>query len=159
MRLGYSILMAALAAGSVACSSSTGDTGTGGGGTGGATGSGGDDSTVSAGGGTGTGGDAGTGGGDTGDGVCVTENVEVDVNGEAFCDVDCDVAFPGATGEFAQCTISCVDDTDCGDLTCFDFDGAGICLHDCLDGNACPGSSEYVCDETANFCDPDGVSG
>jgi hypothetical protein len=160
MRLGLSMmLMAALAAGSVACSSSTGDTGTGGGGTGGATGSGGDDSSVSAGGNAGTGGDAGTGG-STSDGICDSENVLVEADGTALCDEDCDVAFSNGNPDVAQCTISCETDADCGDLTCFADDaGNSACLFDCLDGNACPGTGEYVCDETANFCDPDGVAG
>ncbi len=162
MRLGLSMmLMAALAAGSVACSSSTGD---GAGGSGGAgSGTGGDD--AGSGGGTtaavGTGGGAGTGGGDGSDGLCETENVAVDAAGEALCDVDCELAFSGGNPDFAQCTITCALDTDCGDeLVCFvdAASGEGVCLFDCIDGNACPGVGEYVCDQEAFFCDPDGVS-
>ena len=37
--------------------------------------------------------------------------------------------------------------------------GEGVCLHDCIDGTACPGTGEYVCDQEAFFCDPDGVAG
>lgn len=163
MRLGLStVLTAALAVGLMACSSSTGD---GAGGSGGA-GAGGDDSSVSAG-GNGAGGDTATGtggggGGDTGDGVCDYANAPV-VDGDVTCDVDCEFGFPGASGDFAQCTTACDpagDGSDCGDgLSCFDLgDGTGACLYSCADGAACPGSGLYVCDQDALFCDPDGAT-
>ena len=86
----------------------------------------------------------------------------VDADGNVLCDEGCDTAFPNADATIAMCTITCDPDGDgaeCGDLTCFgDGDGGGICLFDCIDGNACPGTSEFICNEEVNFCDPDGIS-
>ena len=159
MRLGLStILTAALAVGLMACSSSTGD---GAGGSGG-TGAGGDDGTT-----TGAGGDdagtttgaGGEGGGGT-DGVCDFANAPIEGE-QVACDPDCELGFPGASGSFAQCTITCDptgDGAECGDLTCFDDgEGSGVCLYSC-DGVECPGSGLYTCDQDALFCNPDGVS-
>lgn len=165
MRLELStILSAVLVASLAACSSSTGDgtggsggTGTGGGGTGGdtTTGTGGDDTTV------GTGG-AGGGAQCEDDCDCVVENV--DASGEVVeCDADCTVAFLGASETVAMCTIECDplgDGAECGaDLICFEVsDGAGVCLFSCVGEDACPGSAEFVCDQEALYCDPDGIS-
>lgn len=160
MRLGLStILTAALAVGLMACSSSTGD---GAGGSGG-TGAGGDDDTTTGAGGDDAGTTTGAGGGEgggTSDGVCDFANAPIEGD-SVLCDPDCEGAFPGESGLFAQCTITCDptgDGAECGDLTCFDDgEGSGVCLYSC-DGVECPGSGLYTCDQDALFCNPDGVS-
>ena len=134
----------------------TGGEGTGGDGTTAGTGGTGGEGTGGAG-GEGTGGAGGEGGGGGGDGFCDVLNVD----DPATCDVDCDTSVEGATGVF-MCTIGCDVAEGCGDPTfvCIpEAEGSdvGVCLFDCA-AEACPGVSEYVCDQDLLACIPDGLS-
>lgn len=156
MRLGLStLLVVALASASlVACGDSDTGSGGAGGGAGGETSAGGND--AGAGGDTGSGGDPGAGGG-TGGSEPLTCTAEV-VADAAECDEGCNQNVTNLETDATFCTISCVDDTDCGtdpQVVCAeDSDGNTACLYDCSGGNACPGS-EYVCDQDALLCFPD----
>jgi hypothetical protein len=153
MRLGLStVLVAALAAGLVACSSSTGDTGAGG--SGGAGEGGG--VTTGEGGSTTTGEGGSGGGGQTcaDDCACVLELVEIG----AACDADCDATFGSDTAD--MCTVTCSEALPCGSvddgtLECATDGTNSVCVYTCNNGDACPGG--YVCDEAAEFkvCIPD----